>query len=205
MTGNGNSVNMTMKPGYHHGDLRAALIDAGMAALESEPLDRLSLRALARGAGVSPTAVYRHFPDKEALVHALALAALDRMGDSQRRASDGARDRGALAAFCASGVAYVRFAIAHPTLFRLIWRKPPPVDMLAASRDDMHPAMRALRDGIAAVLPPGAPEVRQRAAALRSWALVHGLAMLALDGHVTVDDAMIDRVIGGYAESLEDA
>lgn len=199
MNANDNSVNIISKPSYHHGDLRAALIDAGVRALDGAPVEELSLRALAREIGVSATAVYRHFPDKEALLAALALAGLDRMGDSQRLAARRARGLGAAAAFCASGAAYVRFAIKHPAMFRVIWRTPPAADVLTTPVVAMHPTLLALRDGIASVLPPDASEEDRRAAALRSWGLVHGLAMLALDGQVQLDDAMIDRVIDGYA------
>lgn len=195
MPSNANSVNIKERD-YHHGDLRAALLSAGMAALDAAPIEALSLRALAREAGVSATAVYRHFPDKDALLGALALVALDRLGERQRSAAERAKDAGAKAAFGATGAAYVRFAIAHPAMFRLLWRRPVG-DLLSVPAVQMHPAMQALRDGIAALLPPDASEEDRRAAALHSWGLVHGLAMLALDGQVSLDDATIDRVIAG--------
>ena len=195
MTGNANSVNIKERD-YHHGDLRAALMAAGMAALEDAPADSLSLRALAREAGVSATAVYRHFPDKDALLAALALASLDRMGAAQAAAMADA-GAGALAAFCASGAAYVRFAIDHPNQFRLIWQMAPAADVLAAPLEQSHPAMQGLRRSVDAVLPTDASGEERRATALRCWGLVHGLAMLALDRQVSLDDAMIEQVIEG--------
>ena len=72
---------------YHHGDLRTALIDAGLAALEAADADAVSLRELARKVGVSATAVYRHFPDKKALLAALAAEGIARLGSAQRIAS----------------------------------------------------------------------------------------------------------------------
>lgn len=195
MASNGNSVNIKDRD-YHHGDLRAALMAAGMAALDQAPADSLSLRALAREAGVSATAVYRHFPDKDALLGALALAGLDRMGEAQAAAMAGA-GQGALAAFCASGAAYVRFAMDHPNQFRLIWRMAPETDVLGAPLEQSHPAMQGLRRSVDAVLPSDASAEERRATALRCWGLVHGLAMLALDRQVTLDDAMIERVIEG--------
>ena len=174
-----------------------------MAALDSAPVESLSLRALARTAGVSATAVYRHFPDTDALLAALALAALDRMGRDQQAAADAVpADAGPEHAFCATGAAYVRFAIQHPELFRLIWRTAPAGDVLSGPIDSAQVAMQCLRRSVAAVLPADAPAEQQRDLALRCWALVHGLAMLMLDGQVQIDDPGIDRVIGGMVPYL---
>lgn len=196
MTSDDNSVNI--RSGYHHGGLRAALIAAGLAALERGPVEALSLRALARAANVSATAVYRHFPDKEALLAALAHAALDAMA-AEQAATVAAAGASAtpLDAFRASGGAYVRFAIAHAEAFRLIWHIVPAGDVLAGPVDAAHPAMQGLRRAVDAVLPADASDGERRATALRCWALVHGLAMLALDRQIALDDAMIDRVIAG--------
>ncbi|MFM6852451.1 MAG: WHG domain-containing protein [Sphingopyxis sp.] len=208
MTSNGNSVNIQKPPlpgggdgdvraSYHHGDLRSALIAAGMAALDAAPAAALSLRALARSAGVSATAVYRHFPDKDALLTALGMAALDHMGQAQRAAMAAADDAGQKAALAASGAAYVRYAIAHPELFRLIWTLDLPHDVLSVPIEQSHPAMQGLRRAVRGLLPDGASTQDQRAAALHCWALVHGLAMLALDRHIHLDDATLARVLGG--------
>jgi AcrR family transcriptional regulator len=210
MTSNDNSVNIEftapVRGSYHHGDLRSALIDAGLAALEDAPVDDLSLRALARAAGVSATAVYRHFPDKDALLAAMALAALDAMGEAlqaagERAAQAAGQGEGAEIALKAQGTAYVRYAIAHPQWFRLIWQTLPPGDMVeqvpGLCAEDSHPAMAGLQQAVAAVLPPDADADTRRATALHCWAVVHGLAMLVLDQQVVVDDAMIERVIGG--------
>ncbi len=71
---------------YHHGDLRAAVIAAGLKRLEAGDGGELGLRALARDVGVSATALYRHFPDKEALLDALADEGLRRLGARQAQA-----------------------------------------------------------------------------------------------------------------------
>lgn len=205
MTADANSVNMESRNRYHHGDLRSALIAAGMAALESAPVEDLSLRALARQVGVSATAVYRHFPDKQSLLVALAQAAIDRMAAAQMAAAQAAAQADdPAAAFRASGAAYVRFAISHPDIFRLIWRVRPSADLLALPLDQVHPAMRSLRQSVAALLPAGATAAAHRVAALRCWSVVHGLALLILDGHTRVDDAMIDAVVGDLVRTLGD-
>ena len=70
---------MSTSKNYHHGDLRAAAIEAGLTLLEEREADDLGLREVARAVGVSATALYRHFPDKAALLRALASAGLERL------------------------------------------------------------------------------------------------------------------------------
>ena len=93
---------------YHHGDLRAAVIAAGLERLAEGDGAELGLRALARDVGVSATALYRHFPDKEALLDALADEGLRRLGALQAQAW--LKAGGGVAGFKATGIAYVRFA-----------------------------------------------------------------------------------------------
>lgn len=181
--------------GYHHGDLRAALIETGMRLIEFSDADQLSLRQVAREVGVSAAAVYRHFPDKDALLTALANEGLERLGAAQRQA---AADAGyGVQGFNASGRTYVRFALKHPALFRMIMSHTPQVDHFAANTDAVSSPMRWLRSSVAALAPEDATPEQLRRAALRAWSRVHGLAMLMLDGQVSVDDALIDDVING--------
>ena len=181
------------KKAYHHGDLRAALIDAGLTLLETRAGqgndDDLSLREVARAVGVSATAVYRHFPDKGALMAALAAEGLARLAVVQHAASDAAG--GGVAGFGATGAAYVRFALANPALFRLIFANPASFHLHPDEQED--DAMAFLRAN-AALLAKGKGGDAQ-VIALQAWAIAHGLAMLMLDGQVPVDDALIDRVI----------
>ncbi|GAA0309708.1 TetR/AcrR family transcriptional regulator [Sphingomonas oligophenolica] len=174
---------------YHHGDLRAALIEAGLALLEARAADDLGLREVARAVGVSPTAIYRHFPDKRALMAALAAEGLARLAAAQRAASEAAG--GGVAGFSATGAAYVRFALANPALFRLIFANSATADLLDGKPED--DAMAFLRAN-AAALAEGVGGDAQ-VVALQAWAIAHGLAMLMLDGQVPVDDALIDRVV----------
>ncbi|WEK42255.1 MAG: WHG domain-containing protein [Candidatus Sphingomonas colombiensis] len=171
---------------YHHGDLRAALVTAGLGLIEEQSADDLSLRELARRVGVSATAVYRHFPDKAALMAALAREALERLAAAQRAASE--RAGGGMAGFEATGAAYVRFARDNPGLFRLVFAHPAPQGM----REKDDDAMAMLQAAAVALAPAGTDPA---AFALGAWSLAHGLAMLMLDGQVEVDDATIDRVI----------
>jgi AcrR family transcriptional regulator len=170
---------------YHHGDLRAALVEAGMKHLESGGEADISLRQLAREVGVSATAVYRHFPDKRALLAALAAEGFTLLGQAQRQASEAAG--GGSEGFAATGRAYVRFALAHPALFRLTFTH---AGIGAASGLGDDDASRMLQDYAAQFGGANA-----QALALQAWSVAHGLAMLMLDGRVEPDDATIDAVI----------
>ncbi len=170
---------------YHHGDLRSALIEAGLKVLEGTEAEAISLRELARSIGVSATAVYRHFPDKRALLAALAAAGITQLGQAQRIASELAG--GGAAGFAATGRAYVHFALAHPALFRLAFTHGGFAESPSHGDDE---ASRMLRDY--ATQFAGADAQRLT---LQAWAVAHGLAMLMLDGLLPSDDAMIDAVI----------
>lgn len=190
MNANGNIVNIEKRP-YHHGDLRTALIVEGLRLLADRDAESLSLREVARGVGVSATSVYRHFPDKEALMTALAQEGLARLGTVQQAAFQEAG--GGEAGFAATGRAYVRFALANPALFRLIFASP----ALAPSRaaDPLQSeAGTLLQANAAATAAQQGGEAKVHA--VQAWALVHGLAMLMLDGQIPVDDGLIDKAIG---------
>lgn len=173
---------------YHHGDLRAALVAAGLRALETTDISNISLRALAREVGVSATAVYRHFPDKRALLGAMALAGLAQLGELQQRAAMEAGDQ----AFSATGRAYVRFALANPSLFRLVFTH---CELRGDGLPEGYLAADMLLDSAAKLT--GGDKAEARRFALQAWALVHGLAMLMLDGQIPADEALIDQVIDG--------
>ncbi len=191
MSDNANSVNME-KRGYHHGDLRAALVAAGLRLLAERDAEALSLREVARAVGVSATSVYRHFPDKQALMTALALEGLARLAAAQRVAADAAG--GGAAGFAATGRAYIRFALANPALFRLIFASP----ILARGRTEgavESDARDLLLENAAATVREGVGGQAASIRAVQAWALVHGLAMLMLDGQIPLDEALIDRAI----------
>lgn len=148
---------------YHHGDLKAALLQAGGEILEKQGLDALSLRELARRAGVSHNAPYRHFPDRGSLLEALALEGFEMLGNALAT-----RPRREM------GEAYVEFALEHPQRFRLMFGGVVP------GRD--RRAYESLQGAFADL-----GEHAQYAAAA-AWALVHGLSHLLLDGHFAGPD-----------------
>ena len=181
------------RQGYHHGDLRGALLDAGLRLLRARSVDSLSLRELAREVGVSAAAIYRHFPDKNALMAALAVEGLERLAKVQRQATRSAG--GGKAGFLASGMAYVRFAVDNPALFRLVFSAAQQGDPLEAQPDSVSAALGDLRRHIEALMPEGSPGAERKAAALHAWALVHGIAQLVLDRQIQPDWRLIERVL----------
>lgn len=184
------TVSTSIRP-YHHGELRPALVEAGLALVAGA--DEPSLRAVARTVGVSATAVYRHFPDKMALLTAVAQAGLDRLGAAQRAAFEAAG--GGKAGFDATGVAYIRFALDNPALFRLIFAQPVGDAMREAGADG-NDAMTFLLANAAALAPPG---VDAPLFALQAWSLAHGMAMLMLDGQVPADLDVAARAMALHA------
>ena len=172
---------------YHHGDLRSALVAAGLKALEQGDAADLSLRQIAREVGVSATAVYRHFPDKQALLGALAEEGITLLGEAQQAAAASAEQG---KAFAATGRAYVRFALAHPALFRLTFNQCAPV---GDSVFGEGLSARLLQEQ-ASNATGNEPEATRRLM-IQAWAVVHGLAMLMLDGQLPAEDALIDQVI----------
>lgn len=157
------------KAPYHHGDLRAKLTQAATEILEEQGVTALSLREVARRAGVSHNAPYRHFADRDALLAALAAEGFARLGDVLEVAQ-GPRAR---------GEAYVRFALEHPERFRLMFG--------GLLRLDAHPGLGAaaarIYDGLVRAFAPLAGPQGAPFAAAAAWSLVHGLTQLLLDGH----------------------
>ena len=174
---------------YHHGDLRTALLAAGLRAIEHTDISDISLRGLAREVGVSATAVYRHFPDKRALLEAMAHEGLAQLGQLQQRAALGAGGN----AFSETGRAYVRFALANPGLFRLVFTH---CTMRADGLPEGNLAADMLLESTARIA--GGDEAAARRIAVQAWALVHGLAMLMLDGQLPADEDLIDKIIDGH-------
>ena len=111
-----NTVNITRKQ-YHHGNLREALIKAGLRAVAEDGPEGFSLRGVATRAGVTPPAVYRHFADKDELLAAIAAECNERLSTVVAASLERASGEDALARFRQVGIAYVQFAVANPERF----------------------------------------------------------------------------------------
>jgi AcrR family transcriptional regulator len=173
---------------YHHGDLRRALLEEALRTIQAHGVEDLTMRTVALRLGVSPTALYRHFADKHAL-----LAAVGREGFRMLRlALTGAWDangRGQ-AGFEAMGSAYVTFAVTHPSHYRVMFGGF--LESCAKDADFVAEATAAFQ-----VLVDSLVEQQQAGLVRRDdpvilarmiWALVHGIAMLAIDGQLRGDD-----------------
>lgn len=168
---------------YHHGNLRAALLADAERTLREQGIDQLSLRDLARQAGVSHAAPRRHFADRQALLDALAEAGFLRLGDEVRAAVDTAAD-GYEARLRAAATAWIRFATQDATLFELMYTVKR--GQHSAALDDAFGRLITMFDDLirqgqrAGELRPGAPgRVR-----LLLYAAVQGIAALVISGSV---------------------
>lgn len=166
---------------YHHGNLREALVDAALDILERDE-GALTIRAAAQAVGVSHTAPYNHFADKDALLAAVAIRGFRTLEASVDAARDGAGSEPG-DQLVATGLAYVLFAAEHPALFRLMFgprkAKGTGEEVRAAGLSAFEALVRVVRGGMdAGAFRKGDP----RAAAFTAWSLVHGMAQLAIDG-----------------------
>lgn len=174
---------------YHHGDLRHAMLVAAGALIEEEGVDGLSLRECARRAGVSHGAPAHHFGDVRGLLTALAAQSFEMLVTYMDR-YEAAAAPDAFAQLIANGQAYVAFALAHPGRFRLMFRSEWVDRDDAALRTAGGAAYGRLQRHIAAVeAAAGADAPGQDAKAAFAWAIVHGLASLALDSQLCGPDA----------------
>jgi AcrR family transcriptional regulator len=185
---------------YRHGDVHGAALRAAREAVAADGAAALSLRAIARTIGVTHAALYRHFPDREALLVELGIDALQQLAREQESAL--ARHDDPVEAMEAVARAYFRFAVCDPGRFRsaFVVRKKSDYPMLRQAADAVErPALLALERAIAA----GRIEVDDvpRTAAM-VWALTHGLCTLAIDGQLTEGTIAIGR---GASASLEQA
>lgn len=166
-----------MNSNYHHGDLARALIAATLDILAKAGKHEISMRAVARRAGVSATAPYRHFADKEALLAAAATTGFERLRERLMAADATATG---IEAIAAQGAAYVDFAIEHPALFRMMFGPAPetPNDHLDNAGEA---AYAVLIHRIARTWPNPA---ESETPALGYWSLIHGFTLLAMDGRL---------------------
>jgi AcrR family transcriptional regulator len=179
---------MPSKATYHHGDLRAELVRAAMELLEERGESALSLRAVARRAGVSPAAPYRHYADREALVSAVAAVGYRELAERLAAAHPSPSTPEQLASVA---IAYVQFALERPALFRIMFGEPCDHD-----NDERVAATAAVSLYVRAIVARSFPQADADALATAVWALVHGLAFLHLDGKLDARTPSIvaDRV-----------
>lgn len=195
---------------YHHGDLRATLMDACLRLIETEGLAAVSLRRVAREAGVSSGAPYHHFADRAALLSALSVDGFQQLA-ADLTAARAAADT-PLAALSDLGASYIRFSREHPAQFQLMFRP-------ELSQPDKHPdahiagdtAFGVLEDTVAEAVATGALSAdRAETLAVAWWGLAHGLASLWLDGQLekrcqqlgTPTTVLVDTIMRSFADLI---
>lgn len=175
---------------YHHGDLRHALLQEAVRTIATAGVDALTLREVGRRLGVSRTALYRHFSDKSALLATVAREGFQTFAADLRRAWSQAP--GTRRGLELMGKAYVGFAVAHPSHYRVMFssdfpqlcRKDP--DLQVDAEASFETLVQALADLQAAGLVRHDDLVTQ---AQFVWAIVHGIARLAIDGQLGPPDS----------------
>ena len=194
---------------YHHGSLRSALIDAGVALAREGGPDSVILREAARAAGVSHSAAYRHFADRDALLAEVSNHARSELAAQMRRGVERAADP--LSRLGAVGTAYIEFALTQPGLFRTAFGSHPTAghdgkrersterkDETPADSEEPYEILGHVLDQAqaAGLLDPS----RRPGAAIAAWSAVHGLAGLLIDGPLPTTAADIDFALGAVLD-----
>lgn len=198
----GNSA--TQRQRYHHGDLPAAIKEAALALIARNGVGGFSLREASVLVGVSPSATYRHFADKDALLGAIAADAFVDLGMQFRQAMQSVRGQSARAArerFMAQGRAYVEFALAQPERFSVMFG---PYDTGSSKPESPYAALSHVLDEM---VKTGAISSRGREGGeLLAWSASHGLATLLVSGamaHRPCDvPAMVKQVGEGCLRAM---
>jgi AcrR family transcriptional regulator len=174
---------------YHHGDLRSALVEAAVRTIEDVGPAAMSLREVARRAGVTHPAATYHFGDKAGLLTAVAAEGYRLLGEALSEAQLRTAD------FLEVGVAYVRFAVTHRAYFEVMYRP--------ELYDQADTALKEAK-AAAAVLLYGSrhPDTGQLGEGVAAWAMVHGIATLWLNGNLPPqlghDPEQITRIVASH-------
>ena len=189
---------------YHHGDLSNAVITAGIRRVRQRGLDAVSGRELAGVVGVAPSAIYRHFVDKDQLRAAIAQAAREQLARamSQPKARKLTK-ASAYARFRAIGEAYIDFALSEPRLYAAAFSDCRP------SREDSPSGWSILAEALDALVATGAmPGERRAGAELVAWSAAHGISDLLLSPYLEIHlksdrRRMTKVVLDGVMQSLQ--
>jgi len=167
---------------YHHGDLRRTIVETASAMLSEDKGWQFTLREVARRAGVSHAAPYKHFPDKAALLLELALHGFDQLGQ-ELKAAITPRPRSARKEFLAVGGAYIAFGVSNPALYRLMFSSNAGDPRVAHLSERALSALGVLLDVLTRGQESGAFRRRPlQGQAAACWAQVHGITMLSIEG-----------------------
>ena len=198
-------MDATTRDTYRHGDLRRALIEAGLKMARDGGPEAVVLREATRRAGVAPSAAYRHFEDRRALLDAVCSAAQAALAVAIEEELAGlADDRGSVdvarARFRAVGTGYMRFAWEEPGLFRTAFSASENLRSAAsperAGRGGLTP-FQLLGSALDRLVEAGVlPEERRPGAEFLAWSAMHGLSMLSIDGPLREFDEATKKIVG---------
>ena len=184
---------------YHHGNLRCRLIEVALEMIEEAGTAELTLRGIAKRAGVSHSAPYRHFSDKEALLVAVTRQGVALMLSEINHRLERAKGD-PLARFMVCGLAYIDFAIAHPAHYRVMFaspRKGAPEEL----RPESTPFFHLFIDEITECWKQGILKGESPyPIALSAWSTVHGFSLLVIDGHLrggSLDEGSLESMKRG--------
>jgi len=176
------------KAPYHHGNLETALVDAAITLVRKYGPDQLSLRAVSAEIGVSPSASYHHFRDKDSLVTAISNVLFDRLATMQEKAIAKIKGNGATASikkFEEMGNAYFAWATSEPNLYRLMFGGYCEINM----EEHDSKAWNLLREGLDELMAHGVIDKSARnGGEVIVWSAVHGASSLAIEGLMSSSD-----------------
>ena len=177
---------MAAKRPYHRVNLQQSLLDSAVALIGEVGPQAFTLREVARRAGVSHNAPYRHFHDKDDLLAAVAAQGFDRLTESMKKAM--AKGRDAAERLRLAGRGYVEFALRWPRHTLVMFEGPKPAERRPEHEESARRAFQTLLDAIAAAQTEGAlPQGDPERLAIAAWSGVHGLAKLAIGGQIPFD------------------
>ena len=177
---------------YHHGDLEVALITTARKFVKKNGLESLSLRQIAHEIGVSPSAAYHYFPDRNSLLSALGFSLFEELADYQARELAkvaGASTRAARERFRILGRTYFEWAIREPHFFNLMFSDFCLIESSVEQTREENRAYQTLIHCLDDLVETGSMDKKLRASAeLLSWSVVHGTTSLIVSGHLDTED-----------------
>lgn len=194
---------MKSRETYHHGDLRQTLIDTALELVAEQGVTQWSLREVARRIGVSHTAPYRHFSDRDSLLAAVAERGFQEMSQHlQQTLNNTPTDPDNR--LQAIGVAYIQYAIAHPCEYQIMFRtsledEQKYSDLAKAATKAFSILVNVIAEGQkTSIFRSG----NSKELAQVAWSLVHGLSMLLIDGHLKVPKNSSVEIVATYTTQM---
>lgn len=194
---------MAAKRPYHRVNLKQNLLDSAVALIAEAGPQAFTLREVARRAGVSHNAPYRHFRDKEDLLAAVAAQGFDLLNEAMRKAMT--KGHTAAERLSLAGRGYIQFALQSPQHLLVMFETPAPADQRPEYAAAAQRAFQTLLDAIVSVQAEGGlPQGDPHPFALASWSAVHGLAKLAIGGRLPFNPKQTLQFAGYLTQVLAD-